>query len=144
MQFRKLGGYLKLVNDNKLYKEKGCETFNEYIAMPELAFERSTAYAIIGVYEDYIESGLSESLDISGIGYYKLDRIRQFKDDEDFKEWIAKARENSLSDLNAEIKIAKGNKEGTHIAKKEEAIIPDKEIINIMCPHCGKTFQWSK
>ena len=107
MNFIKLGGYLKLVNDNALYKEKGCQTFNEYIAMPELSFQRSTAYAIMGVYEDYIESGFSESSEIEGISYYKLDRIRQFKDKpkEEFKEWVSKARELSLSDLNAEIKI---------------------------------------
>ncbi|GAH44781.1 unnamed protein product [marine sediment metagenome] len=59
MKFIKLGGYLKLVNDNKLYKEKGCETFNEYLAMPELAFQRSTAYAIMGVYTDFIYSILT-------------------------------------------------------------------------------------
>ena len=131
-----MGGYLKLVNDRKLYKEKGCESFNEYIAMPELAFERSTAYAIIGVYEDYIESGLSESLDISGIGYYKLDRIRQFKElaIEKFKEWISKARELSLSDLSKEIRIAKGG--------KEEVYVSEKKSHNITCPHCGKAFQW--
>ena len=134
MNFIKLGGYLKLVNDNALYKEKGCQTFNEYIAMPELSFQRSTAYAIMGVYEDYIEGGLSETLDISGISYYKLDRIRQFKDEpiEVMKEWVLKAREDSLSDLNAEIRIAKG--------EKEEVYIPKTKSFTLTCPHCGMKF----
>ena len=135
MKFIKLGGYLKLVNDRKLYKEKGCETFNEYLAMPELAFQRSTAYAVMGVYEDYIESGLSESLDISGISYYKLDRIRQFIKEgiEKFKEWIAKARELSLSDLNAEIRIARGG--------EEEVYTPEKKSYIVTCPKCGYKFE---
>jgi len=135
MKFIKLGGYLKLVNDRKLYKEKGCETFNEYLAMPELAFQRSTAYAVMGVYEDYIESGLSESLDISGISYYKLDRIRQFIKEgiEKFEEWVAKARENSLSDLNAEIRIARGG--------EEEVYAPEKKSYIVTCPKCGYKFE---
>lgn len=126
---------MKLVNDNKLYKEKGCETFNEYIAMPELAFERSTAYAIMGVYEDFVESNLSETLDIEGIPYYKLNRIRQFKDEpiEKFEEWVLKARENSLSDLNAEIRIARGG--------GEEVYVPVKKSYSVICPKCGYKFE---
>ena len=135
MKFIKLGGYLKLVNDRKLYLEKGCESFNVYLAMPELGFQRSTAYAIMGVYEDYIESGLSESLDIEGISYYKLDRIRKFikESKEKFKEWVAKARELSLSDLNAEIKIARGG--------KEEVYILGKKSYSVTCPKCGHRFE---
>lgn len=135
MKFIKLGGYLKLVNDRKLYKEKGCETFNEYLAMPELGFQRSTAYAVMGVYEDYIESGLSETLDIKGISYYCLDRIRQFINEpiEKFKEWISKARELSLSDLNAEIRLARGG--------KEEVYIPEKKGYPVTCPKCGYKFE---
>ena len=136
MNFIKLGGYLKLVNDNALYKEKGCTTFNEYIAMPEYGFKRSTAYAIMGVYEDYIESGLSESSEIMGISYYKLDRIRQFKDKpkEEFQEWIEKAKMLSLSDLNAEIKIERGEKEEVN-----EVYVP-KKIYPVICPKCGHSF----
>lgn len=111
VSYMKLGGYLKLVNKEKLYLDLDYKTFDEYIAQPELAFERSTAYSIMGVYEDFIESGLSEVLDIAGIPYYKLDRIRQFKGlpQEELEEWVNKARELSLSDLNDEINLSNGN-----------------------------------
>lgn len=134
MKFIKLGGYLKLVNDRKLYIEKGCQTFNEYLAIPELGFQRSTAYAIMGVYSDFIESGLSETSDIEGISYYKLERIRQFIEEpkEKVKEWISKARELSLSDLNISIREAKG--------EKEKVYIPEKKMYSVICPKCGHQF----
>lgn len=137
LKFIKLGGYLKLVNDRGLYKDKGCLTFNEYLAMPELGFQRSTAYAIMGVYEDYIESGLSETFDIAGISYYKLDRIRQFikESKEKFSEWMSKARELSLSDLNTSIKEAKGEEVKEYIPERKA-----DEIIEIVCPKCGHKF----
>ena len=107
--FIKMGGMLKLVRDNKLYLEKGCVTFEEYIAIPELALNRSTVYAIINVFEVFFEK--SNQSDIEGlteIGYSKLNRISQFKDQPDFDEWIYKAKTLSLSDLGAEIKETKG------------------------------------
>ena len=132
MKFIKLGGYLKLVNDRKLYIEKGCQTFNEYLAMPELGFQRSTAYAIMGVYSDFIESGKIQSSDMENMSYYRLDRIRQFKDDEDIDEWIEKAKVLSLSDLNEEIKIAKG--------KEKKEYILERKVIEVVCPKCGAKF----
>ncbi len=137
MDFIKLGGYLKLVNDKKLYIGRGCESFNEYLAMPELSFQRSTAYAIMGVFTDFIESGLSEVSDIENIGYYKLDRIRQFISGpkEKLEEWVEKARTLSLSDLNTEIREAKG--------EPEKVYNPKSRMVTLTCPHCGKSFGYT-
>ena len=136
--FIKMGGMLKLVRDNKLYLEKGCVTFEEYIAIPELALNRSTVYAIINVFETFFEK--SNQSDIEGlteIGYSKLNRISQFKDQPDFDEWIYKAKTLSLSDLGLEIKEAKGISENLSSTKSE-----DKMTMEIMCPHCGKKFDY--
>jgi NAD-dependent DNA ligase len=130
--FIKMGGFLKLVRDNKLYKEKGCETFEEYLGIPELGLNRSTVYSIIGVWEDFVESGQPDIEEIAEIGYTKLDRIRQFKNDDDFEEWIYKAKTLSLSDLGAEIRETK-NPEKTEIKKSV--------IMEVTCPHCGKKFE---
>ena len=109
-QFLKLGAYLSLVNDNKLYQEKGYDTFESYIAMPELSMERRTVYAIMGVYKDFkeLDDCNQSHIEIEDIGYAKLDRIRQFRKEENFTEWVEKARTLSLSDLNTEIREAKG------------------------------------
>lgn len=132
--FIKLGGYLKLIRDEKLFKEKGCVTFEEYIAMPELAFDRSTVYAIIGVYEDFFLSNQSDEKaeELMEIGYSKLNRIRQFKDQDNFEEWVYKAKTLSLSDLGVEIKEVKNEKTESKPARKT------KEVV---CPKCGYKFE---
>ena len=134
--FIKMGGMLKLVRDNKLYLEKGCVTFEEYIAIPELALNRSTVYAIINVFEVFFEKS-NQSDDLIEIGYSKLNRISQFKNQPDFEEWIYKAKTLSLSDLGLEIKETKGISENLSSTKSE-----DKITIEITCPHCGKKFDY--
>ncbi len=130
-QFLQMGALLKRIRDERLYETLSYETFEEYIAQPELALNRSTVYKIIGVYEDF---GMCNQLDIdiAEIGYAKLDRIRQFKDQEDFEEWVYKAKTLSLSDLSLEIREKKG-KEGEIVIRK---------IIQIVCPNCGKAFDY--
>jgi hypothetical protein len=135
--FIKMGAYLKVIRDNKLFKEKGCETFEEYLAIPELSLNRSTVYAIINVYEIFIEgksekSGQPDIDEIAEIGYTKLSRISQFKDSEDFEEWIYKAKTLSLSDLGAEIRETK-NPQKTEIKKSV--------IMEVTCPKCGFKFE---
>ena len=134
--FIKMGGMLKLVRDNKLYLEKGCVTFEEYIAIPELALNRSTVYAIINVFEVFFEKS-NQSDDLIEIGYSKLNRISQFKNKPDFDEWIYKAKTLSLSDLGLEIKEAKGISENLSSTKSE-----DKMTMEITCPFCGKKFDY--
>jgi|LSQX01.1.fsa_nt_gb redox-regulated HSP33 family molecular chaperone len=126
--FVQLGAMLKIVRDQELYKEKSCETFEEYIAQPELSLARSTVYAIINVYETFFEK--SEQSDLIEIGYSKLNRIAQFKGNEDFEEWIYKAKTLSLSDLGKEIKEVKG-----------ETV---SEAIEIKCPYCGREFVYQR
>ena len=131
--FIKLGGYLKLIRDEKLFKEKGCLTFEEYIGQPELSLNRSTTYAIINVFEVFFEkSNQSDIEELTEIGYSKLNRISQFKEQPDFEEWIYKAKTLSLSDLGAEIKEVKNEKTESKPARK---------IIEVVCPKCGHKFE---
>ena len=143
-KFIELGAYLKQVHDSELYKEMGlsCETFDEYIAQPELTFKRSTAYSLIGVYEDFFEKE-SNHLDVDNIeeiDYTKLDKIRRFKNSpkEEFEEWIEKARTLSLSDLNEEIRIAGG---GLVVDDGKRFELPETtNYKDVTCPACGKVF----
>ena len=141
-RFYKLGAYLKQVRDFELYREIGCDSFEEYIGQPELSFKRSTVYSLIGVYEDFFEKE-SNQLDIENIeeiDYTKLDKIRRFKylPNEEFAEWVEKARVLSLSDLIEEIKEAKG--EVIDDGKRSE-IPPESETYKeVVCPACGAKF----
>ena len=103
--------------------------------MPELSFSRSMVFALIGVFEDFFQE--STHTDLMEIGYVKLDRIRQFKGESNFEEWIEKAKTLSLSDLNAEIREIRGEAEINYIPK-------DNVVENITCPFCGKIFQYRK
>ena len=136
--FIKLGAYLKEIRDRKLYIEVSFDTFEAYIAQPELAMERRTVFSIIGVYEDFVENEKCGQLhldEITEIGYTKLERIRQFKNEADFGEWISKAKQLSLSDLNAEIREAKG--------EPEKVYNPKSKMITITCPYCNKSFEYT-
>ncbi len=129
MSFIKLGAMLKQVRDNKLYLEHSCQTFEEYIAQPELSLNRSTVYAVIGVYEDFFESNQTD-VELAEVGYTKLDRIRQFKNADNFDEWIYKAKTLSLSDLGAEIRETKDTKK-----------VKVEKVQEVTCPKCGYRFE---
>lgn len=133
--FIKLGGLLKEIRDQRIYESLGYDTFESYIAQPELAFDRSTVYAIIGVYEDFVLSVQSDIDKLAKIGYAKLNRVRQFKNQDNFEEWIKKAEVLSLSDLSAEIREAKGITEGG-------SKIPEPKTVNVTCPYCGRKFDF--
>ena len=136
--FLKLGAYLKEIKEKRLYMDLSYNTFEEYIAQPELSLNRRTVYSIIGVYEDFVcNQSHIEVEEIKEIGYAKLDRIRQFKQSDNFEEWIYKAKTLSLSDLGAEIKETKGISENLSSTKSE-----DKITMEITCPFCGRKFDY--
>ena len=129
-----MGAYLDIIIEKKLYKQKGYDTFNEYMGQPEIPMELRTAQAIVAVYKNYFKGECNQPHidDLTEIGYTKLERIIQFKEKDNFDEWIEKARTHSLSDLNAEIREAKGEPEKTYTA--------GGKVVNLTCPHCGKSF----
>ncbi len=140
-KFIELGAYLKQVRDFSLYKDMGlsCETFDEYIAQPELTFQRSTAYSLIGVYEDFFDKSIHLDVEkIDEIDYTKLDKIRRFKylPPAEFAEWIEKARTLSLSDLNEEIKLFETGESSDIPLGGPKA----EEYKDVTCPACGKVF----
>ena len=136
-QFIELGAYFDLLIEKRLYKEKGYDSFNEYIGQPEIPMELRTAQAIIAVYRNYFKGECNQPhiKELIDIGYTKLERIIQYKKDSNFDEWIEKARTHSLSDLNADIREAKG--------EPEKVYNPKSKMITITCPYCNKTYNYN-
>ena len=125
-EFWVLGKYLKEMRDRKLYKALGYDTFEAYIASPELSIRRSGAYELINIYETL--SAHAELADeMKQIDKRKLSRITQFRDREDFPEWVSKAKVLTYEDLSKEILIAKGKEEVRHGRL-------------VRCPKCGFEF----
>lgn len=76
--FLKIGSILKKIRDEKLYKEigeGGLDDFQQFLASPEIAIKRTTAYLYIQVYEFYVEKlGLAEE-QVVAVPSYKLYRL---------------------------------------------------------------------
>ena len=102
-----IGGLLYEVRGNESYKEQ-CETFEEFLALPELSFSRATAFKAMKVYEIFVEkySLLDKVSDIDPDKLYKITAM--VNKGEDINKWIDKARSLSRSDLAAEVREVKG------------------------------------
>jgi hypothetical protein len=76
--FLKIGYILKRIRDEKIYEyigEGANESFSQFLASPEIAIKRPTAYLYIRVYEFYIEKlGMKEE-EVVSIPSYKLFRL---------------------------------------------------------------------
>lgn len=101
--FLALGEELYHFEDKKQYKDLGHDTFESYLADPDVDIARRTAYMLIGVYDTYVNKYASASDALLKAGYTKLDVIRPHVDESNVDEWVHKAATLSRSDLKKEI-----------------------------------------
>ena len=99
----KMGQLLYECQKNKHYLKHGCDTFETYIAQPELAFKRASVYSLIGIYKDFILTHHLPMSDIGDIDQKKLEMIRPQLKSGNVEDLLAKARTLSRSDLYAEL-----------------------------------------
>ena len=122
-----LGKELYEMKENEEYEALGYETFESYLAMPELSFKRRTAYYLIEIYRTFV---LELGYGIEKLGEAEwsklaliLPKIRMQPNAH--KEWFNKALALSKSDLALEI--------------AEESPCPHEDIIKIsICANCHK------
>ena len=93
-----LGKLFKENRDQKMYKQFGCKSFTEFLAMPEIGFQRSTVYAFIHIHELYVDKLGREPIELCNIGMYKLQQINPVVEG-DPDEWLSKAEVLSPKDL---------------------------------------------
>ena len=70
--FLDIGRVLKTVRDNKLYKHLDIDTFNAFIAQPEIGLSRSLVYGYITIYETYLLKYGYPASQILKVPYSKL------------------------------------------------------------------------
>ena len=104
-----LGHLFKEFRDKKLYKhlDSSCENFNEFLATPELGFQRSTVYSYIRIWTKYVEELNFDIGYLSEIGHKRLQLILPYVD-KDPVEWLSRANTWSYKDLINEIRRLKG------------------------------------
>jgi len=130
--FLDLAKSLKEVRDEKLYKLLNMETFEAYIAQPELAFERRSVYAFIQIYETFVEKYNVHPDALLEAGWTKLSKIIPYTNDKNHDQLLEKATSLSRSDLDEEL-VEQG-----YITKKEQ------ETQYVECPFCHKVFHPTK
>ena len=96
-----MGRDLKIVRDEKLYTEFGCESFDDYCEIKANIGERQ-GYNFIKVYERFGEEKLEQ---LSGLGIKKLIDLSRL-DDDDVEQLVSSGEAESLSTrkLNERIK----------------------------------------
>lgn len=101
--FLKLGEELYWLEEKKQYKTLGHDTFESYLADPEVDISRTVAFRLKGIYETYVKGLKSPAAGLFEAGNMKLDVMRPYVDRENVSEWISKAGSLSRSDLRIEL-----------------------------------------
>ena len=131
-----LGENLSELKRRGWYKTLGHETFEEYLASPEVSFSRTTAYNLIKVFELWIEKFGYKTEQLEGVAYDKLLLAGQAIDDDEVdtlqaEVWLNNAKTLSRSDLRVLIDETKAN-EG------QPKFVPLPKVNYHRCEECGK------
>lgn len=116
-----LGHFFKEFRDKKLYKDldSECDSFNEFIAMPEIGIKRSTVYSYIRLTEKYIDELNYDVGYLSEIGHKRLQLILPFVN-KDAPTWLSRAKTWSFKDLLNQIRKERGREPMKEVVKKKD------------------------
>jgi hypothetical protein len=110
---RVMGGFLELgrlfseCHDESLWKLLNYDSFEEFLADPDLAFKRSYAYQLMSLYKMYVLKLNVGRSRLEAIGPHRLIKLLPFMSDGQ-TQLLADAEHLSLSDLNEEIAELRG------------------------------------
>lgn len=126
---------LKQFRDEELYVTKGYETMDQYVTSPEVGIEAETVKKYIRILEALLAKNV-DPLAISGIPINKLQLMGGAANP---TEYIPMATEMPISDFK---KILEEKEYGKKSKDDEiEKHIKNKQVV---CPHCGKSFEVKK
>jgi hypothetical protein len=136
-RYLRVGRNLYMVSKNKLYEHMGHATFEEWRAQPDLNLARATSYALMKVFETFVER-LQVPVDkLEGLDWSKLYLVSQFANPKNVDEFIEKVRLLSRADLQIEINTLRAISRGQTPAQAA-AQQPVLEVIRESCPiGCG-------
>jgi len=125
--FLDLARCLVVVHENKLYEHLCYETFESYIATPEISIRRASAYKLMDIYRTYVLEYKISPARLIDIEWTKLSTTLPVLTEDNVEDLLAMAESLSRSDLRQEIKILKDPSE------------KDKEELTKTCPYCNGT-----
>lgn len=137
-RYLRIGRNLHLVSKNHLYKQLGYDSFEEWRAQPEMNVSRATAYALMKVFEVFVERlkvGLKE---LEGVDWTKLYAISQFVNPENIAEYLEKVKSLSRTDLQREAALTRARLAGKTPTEAEDQVAV-LDIVRRACPvSCGQ------
>ena len=97
------GRVLYEIHQDKQFQVLGYDTFDAYIAQPELGMSRSTAYLYKDLWKTYVIELQVQPEELVGAGVSNLRKIKKYSTKENVRDLINLASQLSKSDLNAEL-----------------------------------------
>lgn len=133
-----IGKNLYEIQENNLFKhlgDGGYETFNMYLASPELELSRRQAFYLIKVYRIYCKNFGASLEQMEGAKLSALKVTLPVVTQENYEEWLEKTKVLSLSDVRAEVKREELGKDPMDCEHEWE------KRIFFQCSECGER-QW--
>jgi len=118
--FLLLGEKLSKCQKEQLYLVLGYDTFEEYIASPDIGFKRSWVYDLMRIYRTFVEQLKISPEKLQRIGVTKLLTIETIVNNSNYNDWLEKANVLSISDLQKERLTARQEIQGREV---EEVIL---------------------
>ena len=122
--FMSLAVCLKTMKEREYYIELGFGSFDEYCGQPEVDLSVNRCNKLIRIYDRWVEDYGYKVEELEGIDTEKLDIAQSQATDENYEEWLERARLLSRADL--------------------KALTPGSEhrykAYSVTCPFCGKVF----
>lgn len=140
-RYLRIGANLRLVQKEAIYGQLGYDTFNQWLAQPEFSLSRSTAYALIRVFEVFVEQLQVDPQKLAHLDYSKLYTISQVVTRENVDDFLVKVGTLSRSDLQKEVQLLTG-RAGKPLSQAEDDLAT-LDIIREACPvNCGMRCQY--
>ncbi len=136
-RYLRIGRNLHLVSKNHLYKQLGHDSFDEWRAQPGLNVSRATSYALMKVFEVFVERLKVDVKRLEGVDWTKLYAVSQFVNGENVEDYLEKVKNLSRTDLQREAALTRARLAGK-TPTEAEAQVATLDIVREACPiNCG-------
>jgi hypothetical protein len=140
-RYLRIAKNLHAVSKNDLFKQLGYDSFEQWRAQPELKLSRSTAYALIKIYDVYMAQLGVDSEKLRHMDWTKLYAASRFVNQNNVEDMLEKMRTLSRSDFNQELAALRIAEGGGSESQSQETV----DVLNIIrecCPvQCGQKCQ---
>lgn len=119
VNYFKLGGILKLINDNSWFE--GYPSFDEFVE-EKYGFQSRKARYLISIYDNLVTKQIPWEK-VSHLGWTKLKDLAPVLTPENVDDWVAKAGPVTVKELQAMLKAGQPSGEGEKTAKTTDDVV---------------------